>query len=583
MAIGASNASASKDGLTRRQRCEQVRSSLETERSTFMTHWQELADYIRPRRMRITTSDVNQGTKRNSNIIDSTATIAMRTLQSGMHAGLTSPARPWMKLTVADQDLAERPAVKAWTHEVTRRMLDVFLRSNLYNALPTVYGDIGLFATAAVGILEDDEDLMRAYSYPIGSYVFAVDKRGLPAVFSRKYSMTCRQIVEEFATSPYSSGMNRQVLSQSVLSAWDQSNYDARFDVVWFVGPNAQYDKTRLSAKYRMPYSSCYYELGAQDSDFRGDAFLRESGYNEFPVMVPRWDITGEDTYGTDSPGIITLGDVKQLQLMQRRKAQAVEKAINPPLVGPTGLRNQEVSTIPGRITYEDERDGMKGLRPIHEVRLEGLQYLLQSENETRQRIREGYFADLFLMLAQSENVQPITAEEVRARQEEKLIALGPVLERTNDELLDPLVDRVFAMMLRVGAIPEPPEELKGITLKVEYTSILAQAQKLVGVVGQDRFLSSVVNLAQTFPSVTYKINEREIVDNYADMLGVPPKLIRTDEEADALMAAAAQQQQQAQQAENLAKYGKAAQALGNTPLDGRQTALQAVIDGVGA
>jgi hypothetical protein len=186
-------------------------------------------------------------------------------------------------------------------------------------------------------------------------------------------------------------------------------------------------------------------------------------------------------------------------------------------------------------------------------------------------------------MLAQSEQVQPITAEEVRARQEEKLIALGPVLERTNDELLDPMVDRVFAMMLRVGAIPDPPEELQGITLKVEYTSILAQAQKLVGVVGLDRFVGSVQQMTQTFPHVTFKVNEREVVDAYADALGVPPKLVRTDEEADALMAAAAQQAQQAAQAEQLQKMGQAAHALGNTPLDGRQTALQAVLDGVGA
>lgn len=585
MAIGTSNYTQHPSGLTKRQRDEQVRQMLLNDRSSFESTWRELAEFNAPRRPRFDTSDRNKGDRRTQSIIDSAPRMALRTLQSGMHAGMTSPARPWMKLTTADADLAEHGAVKQWLHTVTQRMLTVFLRSNLYNALPTVYGDMGLFATAAISIVDDDEDLMRAYCYPIGSYVVGLDARGLAATFAREYRLTVRQVVTQFGVEPGSRDIDRRRFSTQVLEAWDRGDYETPVDVVWFVTPNEEHDPRKLEAKYK-PFRSCYYELGAPDAkDYGADAayYLRESGFDEFPVLVPRWDVTAEDTYGTDCPGLVMLGDVKQLQLMQRRKAQAIEKAVNPPLIGPGSLRTQEVSTLPGRITYGDEREGMHGLRPIHEVRLEGLQYLIQDMTETRGRCREACFADLFLMLAQSDNVQPITAAEVAARQEEKLIALGPVLERTNDELLDRLVDRVFAMMLRAGAIPEPPQELAEQDLKVEYLSIMAQAQKLVGVVGQDRFITSVIQMAQVWPDAALKVNAGEVVDRYGDMLGVAPSLVHTDEEFQAKLQQQAQQAQGMAQAAQAKDLAGAAQSLGNTPLQRGGSALDAVLNGEGA
>lgn len=583
MAIGTSNLTSHPSGLTRRQRYEAMRTQLQQDRSTFDSMWKDLAEYFQPRRTRFTTSDRNQGGRRSQSIIDSTPVFAFRTLQSGMHAGLTSPARPWMRLTTADPDLAEFKAVKSWLHTVTQRMLTIFLRSNLYNALPMVYGDMGLFATSAVSFMEDDQDLLRAKCYPVGSYWIGLDARGNATTFVREYRMTVRQMVEEFGVDAGSTGITWSRFSNQVKDLWTKGEYDVALDVLHVITPNEEYDASKLSARYTMKWKSCYFEAGREEKDYVGEGFLRESGHNEFPVMAPRWDVNGDDTYGTYSPGIIALGDAKQLQLMQRRKAQAIEKAINPPLVGPTSLRNTEVTTLPGRITYDDAREGMQGLRPIHEVRLEGLQHMLVDSQETRERIREAFYADLFLMLAQSEQTQPITAEEVRARQEEKLIALGPVLERTNDELLDPGVDRVFAMMLRAGVIPPPPPELEGVDLKVEYLSIMAQAQKLIGVVGQDRFLTSVANLAEMFPRIRHKVVIFKAVDRYQDMLGVDPSLVRSDEEADAMAQQEEQAAAAAQQAAQMKDLGAAASSLAAAPLSGPPTALSAVIDGMGA
>jgi Bacteriophage head to tail connecting protein len=577
------------DNLTRRQRALQLWAALKLERWSFDSHWMELGTFLKPRRTRFQTTDKNKGDRRNQNIIDSSPLFALRTLQSGLHAGLTSPARPWVKLTIADADLAEFPSVKRWLHTVTSRMLTIFAKSNLYNALPTLYGDIGGFGTGALGILDDGPDLMRSYCYPLGSYVVGLDDRGVATTFMREYQLTVRQVIQQFgkpeADTSYGRGslLDRSKFSRRVLDAWDRGRYEENIEVVWCVQPNDQHDARKLQAKYRMPWSSYYFEV-AQEKDH--DCFLRESGFEQFPIMVPRWDVTGEDTYGTDCPGMIALGDTKALQIMHRRKAKAVDKSLDPPLQGPSHLRTERTSLNPGEITYIDDAREKGGLRPIHEVRLEGVEWLVTDIQEYERRINRAFYADLFQMLAMSDGMrgaQPITAEEVRARQEEKLIVLGPVLERTNDELLDPLVDRVFAMMLRAGGIPPPPEELGGMDLKVEYISVLAQAQKLVGIVGQDRYLQSAMTLAQVWPEAKHKVNVFQALDAAAAMLGVNPEVNRTDDEAQASLEAEQQAAASAAQAEQLKTMAQAGQALGNTPMQNGGNALQAVLDGVGA
>jgi hypothetical protein len=566
-------------GLTRRARFEQLKQALLTERSSFDAHWRELGEYFLPRRTRFFVQDRNKGDRRSQKIIDSGPRFAARTLASGLHAGLTSPARPWMKLETPDQDLNTYTPVKEWLHVVTQRMLALFEKSNLYNVLPVSYGDMGVFGTAAMSELEDFDSLARFYSYPIGSYVVGLDHRGMPSTFIREYQLTVEQCVEAFGVvGSDPRDVDWATLSTQIRDAWHRGDYQAPVDITWIVTKNTDaYAPGRLEARYRYPFRSCHYESGRGDADFRdGYGLLRESGFRQFPILVPRWDVTGEDTYGVDSPGITTLGDTKQLQEQQRVKAKAIAKAVDPPLKGPHELRTQKVSLTPGTITYlEDPRVGgpERGLSPIHEVRLEGLAFLIQDMNETRQRVSRGFYEDLFLMLAMSPYGQrggaPITAREVQERHEEKLLALGPVLERLNDELLDPLIERTFGIMLAVGGVPPPPPELEGMDLRVEYVSILAQAQKLVGVSGHDRFIQTAMAMAQVWPDVRHKVHAFRTVDDYAQMLGVDPHVVREDDEAEALAAAEQQAAQQAQQAETFAKMAQGSAALGQTPVNG--------------
>lgn len=573
-------------GRSKRSVLLSLHGMLKSERSSFDSHWRDLGDFLMPRRMRFTVTDRNKGDKRNQNIIDSTGRFALRTLQSGLHAGLTSPARPWFKLGTPDPDLAMFGPVKEWLHTVTQRMQTVFASTNLYNALPVLYGDIGGFGTAAMGVFADADDLFRCYPYPIGSYNLGLDHRGRVTTFSREFELTVRQVVEMFGGEDGEPAVPGQPIrweriSQAVKAHWDSATYEAPVRVVHIITPNPQADTRKLGARWKR-WTSCYIDVGSEtEQRDNEEKLLRESGFDTFPIMAPRWDVTDFDAYGTDCPGMTALPDVKQLQVMQREKGKAIRKGIDPPLVGPTALKTQKTSLIAGDITFVNTREGQQGLRPIHEVSI-NLEHLSGDMAQTQYRVQRAFYEDLFLMLAQADRFQGAdrpTAREVEERHEEKLIALGPVLERTNDELLNPLIDRTYLMMEEAGLIPEPPEDLDGVKLKVEYISIMAQAQKLVGAGGQDRFLSTVLPMVELFPEVRHKIDVMQFIDNYGEMYGIDPRAIRSTEDAEARAEDEAGQQRAAMAADTAAKAAQAGKLASETQLGAPDSALTRLVE----
>ena len=565
---------------TKRELCEALRSQMESERSTFVSHWREIQGYILPRRARFFITDVNKGDRRNQKIIDSTGTLAVRTLRSGMMGGVTSPARPWVRLTVSDPDLAENTNVKLWLHTITGRMIDIMLRSNLYNSLPILYADMAVYGTSAMLVEEDFDNVFRTYVFPIGSYMIANDDKLRVRVFFREFRMTVRQLIERFGIgNPNTGEFNWGNFSITIRDLYNRGMMEAWIDVCHVIKPNDNYDQRKLESKFKR-YVSYYYEkgYGNQQVQFeKDDIFLRESGYDLFPVLCPRWEVTGEDVYGTSCPGMEALGDIKQLQVEQRRKAQAIEKGINPPMVGPTALKTAKVTILPGDITFTDEREGVKGFRAAHEINL-NIQHLLIDIQDLRQIISRAFYEDLFLMLAHS-NRREITATEVEERKEEKLFALGPVLEQLNQDLLDPLIDLIFNYMVNQGLVPEAPEELQGISLKIEYVSVMAQAQRLVGIGAIERFASFTANIAAQAgePSVIDKVNIDQLIDEHGIAVGVPPTIIRSDEEVDEMRAQRAKEVQAQQQMKMVAEGAKVAKDLSKSDLE-KNNALKRIV-----
>lgn len=522
---------------TTRQQLERRKSALKNERASFDPHWRELSEYILPRQARFFVSDRNKGNRVSSKINDNTATLSVRTLASGMMGGLTSPSRPWFQLRTPDPALNDRQAVKEWLSLARDRMNEVFLSSNLYTTLPVCYADLGVFGTSAFAVLEDDEDVIHCQAFPIGSYLLGADHRGRVDSFYREFQMTVAQMVGKFG---------KDKCSVNVQRAYDGGSYDQWIDVSHAVEPNPEHDNKMLDSKYKA-WRSVYWEPG------KGNGFLDERGFDEFPIMAPRWQVNAEDVYGTDCPGMVGLGDIKSLQLEQKRKMEAIAKQVSPPMVAPESMRNGSASVLPGNITYVPGQQGQQAFAPAYQVQA-NLQHLMLDIQENQQRIKRAFFEDLFLMLANIQHGQ-MTAQEVAERQQEKLLLLGPVLERLNDELFDPLIDRVFKIMLKRNLLPPPPPELGGVELQVEYVSIMAQAQKLQGISGVQQLVQFGGNLVAVDQSVLDKYDFDETIDIMASMLGTPPKMIRDDATVAQIRQQRAQQQR-AQQMMAMAQQG---------------------------
>lgn len=534
--------------ITRINKFNQRVESLKTDRSYMMPYWGELADYHLAHRGRFLI-DKKGPPKRNTKQYNNTSRMAGRTLASGMMAGITSPARPWFKLSTSDPELNEYAAVKDWLHRVEVIMYRVFAKSNCYNSLHNLYGELGVFGTACMGVFMDYDTIIRCKTYTAGSYMLGLGGNDRVDTFARRYQSTVVEIVGDFGID---------MVSNSIKNHWEQGNLNAEVELVHLIEPNDNRHKISPLAR-DMEYRSVYYEISQVSGT--EDKFLRESGFNDFPILAPRWDVVDGEIYSEDCPGMVALGDTKALQLGEKRKYQALDKLSNPPLQGPSGLKSQlrGGTPNPGEIVWTSENQGE--LKSIYGNYAPRLDYIQSVQNETEMRIKRAFYEDLFLMLAGTDRRQ-ITAREVAEKHEEKLLMLGPVLERLHAELLNPLIDRTFNILQENGVLPAAPPELTDVELKVEYVSVMAQAQRLVGVSAIERTIGFAANMVQVWPDARHKIDHMQAIDEYAASVGVNPRMVRPDEETDKIVQAereAMQQQKEQQESQQMAEAAKTA------------------------
>ena len=531
---------------------------LKSERASWWAHWQEITSYLLPRNGRYFRQDRDKGWRRHNAIYDNTGTRALRTLGAGLMSGATSPARQWFRLATPDPELNSYQPVKLWLDDVTKRMQRVFQKSNTYRSLHLMYEELGAFGTAASIVLPDFDQVIHHYPLTCGEYCISTDAQGRVCTLYREFEMTVSQIVKEF-------GLEK--CSVTVRNMYSTGNLDQWVPVIHAIEPRMDRDIEKRDSK-NMPWGSWYFEVGGEDG-----VFLRESGFMQFPCLVPRWSVVGGDIYG-NSPGMEALGDIKQLQHEQLRKAQAIDYQTKPPLQVPASMKNRDVETLPGGISFVDGVNA--GIKTAFEVNL-NLNYLLADIQDVRERVRGAFYADLFLMLATQPNTR-MTATEVAERHEEKLLMLGPVLERLHNELLDPLIDITFTRMLQSGVIPPAPEELQGMDLNVEFVSMLAQAQRAIGTNAVDRFVGNLGQIATMKPDILDKFDSDQWADIYADMLGVDPSLIVADKEVAMLRQARNQAMAAKEQAAAMEQQSKTVRNMAAAPT-GQQNALTDVMN----
>ena len=315
-----------------------------------------------------------------------------------------------------------------------------------------------------------------------------------------------------------------------------------------------------------MPFTSTYW---VEDSN--EEECLAVTGFEEWPVPIARYTVKGTEAYAT-GPGWNALPDAKMLQQMELDAITAIEMGVKPPLqVPPSQVGN--INLFPGGTTAIN--DPNEAIRPIFQGQL-AIGELEGKIQRVEDRVKRTYSSDLFLMLDQLDKGR-MTAQEVMARNQEKLQQLGPVVERLQYEFLNRILERVYNILDRSGIFPDIPEELQDIVgeeFRIEYISPLAQAQKMSGLTSIEQGIGFIGQAAQFDQTVLDKVNLTEAVANYLAQVGVPAAMIRSDEEVEQIQkqrqeaqaAAEAQAQQQAAiaQAPDLAAAAKNATEAAN-------------------
>lgn len=533
-------------------------------------HWLDLAKHFCPRRARFLDSgdETNRGDRVNY-LEDNIGILSLRTLASGMQSGLTSPARPWFTLSLQDAALAETPTVKTWLHDCQKIMVNAFARSNFYESVHQLYSEAGCFGTGVMFVESDHRASFVCETLPIGSYALDIDKMRRVDTIYRRIEMSARQIAEQW---PDRCPEYIKDMAARGTTEWLQ--------VLHAVEPNPQYQEGAVNARQRR-YRSVFMILAGASSSIaanaggRANQILEVGGYYEFPALCPRWSVTGGDVYGS-SPAMDALGDVRQLQSIIRDRNEIIEKNSNPPMIGDSvdlDLRPGAMNVSKGLIQGEEV------VRPLWQsnFRVNDMQLVIE---QIKEQTRETFFVNLFMAMLATDRTK--SATEASIMDSEKMLLLGPVLDRFRAEFFQPLTERVWGIESRRGSFPPPPDEVRGQEIKVEFVSILAQEQKKIGIRAIQNLYEITGMMAQITgsPEPVYKLNPRDTVDDIANMLGVSPGLINSDEEVAERLAAdaqKAQQMQQMQMAQEMAKTfadgARGARDAGLTPE--QQAAMQ--------
>lgn len=546
-------------------------------RMSWWAYWASLAEVYLPKRYRwfITPNQWNRGSQMNAQIIDTTGVKAVQVCTSGMLSGMTSPTRQWFQLGLHDLAALPPGPVKNWLADCQDRMMRVMAESNFYTCLGQLYMDLIVFGSAAMLVYEDFDQVIRCQNPCLGEFFLLVGPKNTVDGLYREFTLTIDQAVTEFGIDNVSQSTR---LAYQTGGALKQNE----ITICHAIEPNTQlYEAPDQPLAYLVPkifkQREVFWEQMTQGYVAPNvQSLLRVSGFHEKIFVGGRWSVTSNDSYGSNCPGMNALPAVRQLQVEQKRKAQAIDKMVNPPMVASVSMKNEPSSVLPGAVNYVADIS-TAGFKPAYQVDPR-LAEMMEDIADTRQSINDLFYVDLFLMISQLDTVR--TATEIDARREEKLVQLGPVVERFENEVLDPIIDRVFAIMERRGLIPPPPPELQGQDINVQYFSMLAEAQKAAKTAGIERGVSFAGNLAAVDPSIMDNIDLDLTVQEYFDDLNLPPALLRNPEQVAAIRDARAKAQEQEQLLQATPAAVAGAKTLSETQVGGGQNALAAMVNG---
>jgi len=514
--------------------------SLETMRSTWESHWQEIADYVVPRKADVTKIR-SSGDKRTELIFDGTAIHAAELMSASLHGMLTNASTKWFSLRFQDRFLDSDDTAKEWLEGVEDIMYQAFSRSNFQEQIHELYHDLITFGTGVMFVESDDEFQLKFSTRHISECYLSEDENGRVDTVYRKFKMPARAAIARFG----------ELAVPQRVAKMAQKNPFEEITLLHAVFKRDERDVTRIDSLNK-PFASVYL-------DPEEKKILSEGGFDEFPYTAPRFlKASFEIGYGR-SPAMTALPDIKMLNKMSEVTIRAAQKQVDPPLLVPDDGFILPIRTIPGGLNFY--RSGSRDrIEPLNIGANNPLG--LNMEEQRRKAIQSAFYVDQ-LILGQGPQM---TATEVVQRTEEKMRLLGPVLGRLQAELLQPLITRCYNILARQEAFEVAPEFMQNIDIEIEYVSPLAKAQRSGDVQSALRLLELMQPLVSVDPSIIDYLDSDGLTKHMVKALSVPATAIRGDEEVAQIRQrrAAAQQQQaemmQAQQAAESA--GNAAPAL---------------------
>lgn len=489
-------------------------------------HWKECADYVIPKKDDIW-GEFTIGEKKNNHLFDSTGPHANELLASALHGMLTNPMTKWFGLSSGNLNVDKDDSVRKYFQDVVNILHDVMNDSNFQTEVHEFYLDLCCFGTAVMVVEEDKDDVVRFQSRPVYQcYVLEAPNGAIDSIF-RRYEMTYKQIVQQF-------GMEAFTESEHFSCKKDPTK---KFEIIHGVFPKGDYNPFSLGLKGQRKFHSVHVLRDTRK-------VLKEHGFFEFPYIVSRWTKLTHEVYGR-SPSMKALPDIKMINEVMKTTIRSAQKVVDPPLQAPDDGVVLPLRTRPGAINYYRAGTGDR-IEPLNTgSRVDfGLQFI----DNLQTKINKAYFID---QLQLGVDGPQMTATEVMQRTEERLRLLGPVLGRQHNEFLKPLVERVFNIAQRKNLLPPPPEVIAERQLKVQYSSMIARAQRATEAENINRVMGLVGPFFQINPDMADNIDFDEMIRYVGALYNLPQEVLVDKEQLQESRQAKLEAMQQQMEQQN--------------------------------
>ncbi len=542
-----------------------------TNKSHWMSHWEDLARLMLPRRMGFITQ-MTEGERRTEEIYDATAMRAARGLANAVGQLLRPEGEKWLFIQAEDDRLNNLDEVQDWLKRTENKLLNSIFnpKARFRQAVGEADMDLVVFGTAInfVGLSRKARRL-KFLTMDLKDADIALDEEGNPDTVFQRRRFTLRQAEQRFTKDRLSENLRRLLENRS------DANLDTKYDFLHVVEPRVN-GRVDAALARNMPFTNDWIEVDSAHE-------VSEGGFREFPLVIPRWDTSSGEVYGR-SPGMIALPDSETANAMSETILVAGQKAADPPFFAPNDSSFDAINSFSGGISYYDVDTAVQ-LRgnPFFSMKNDyNLPITRDMQFDTRQQIEAAFFKNVFNLPVRGPEM---TATEVITRKEEFIREMGATFGRLESDYLAPQVEIAFSLLLRIGEFDPIPEILLERDVRFEYTSPLKRIREQAEAAATRLWVQELMELQPIKPEIMDLADLDEVGRHAARALDLPIGVVTSRDNVEAIRTQRAEVEREAlerekaaQEAEILATGGKVVKDMGQAFGGVSPEALQEIV-----